>query len=183
MSASRRYGRDLEAAGGPGAGEHGDLPDGGGGADEAGEDGGGGVAADGLGPTPLGVVGDGATGQPGDASEAVGDAFDEAESGGRGAEGDGQQVGQEGGGISWLTSARKLAVPMPATPGPSQRSCFSVGGCSWRQSHVARRPATIRGRGQPVNVTWLGPGRGGCVLNGNPTPGLTFAADAPWSGT
>jgi hypothetical protein len=31
-------------------------------------------------------------------------------------------------GISWPTSARKLAVPIPATPGPSQRSLVGVVG-------------------------------------------------------
>jgi len=50
----------------------------------------------------------------GRAGEAVGDALDEPEGG--------EEVGRGAMGISWSTSASKLAIPMPATSRLNQRS-------------------------------------------------------------
>jgi hypothetical protein len=50
----------------------------------------------------------------GRAGEAVGDALDEPEGG--------EEVGRGAMGVSWSTSASKLAIPMPATSRLNQRS-------------------------------------------------------------
>jgi hypothetical protein len=44
------------------------------------------------------------------------------------------RLGRRAAGISWPTSARKLAVPIPATPGPSQRSLVGVVGSAMADS-------------------------------------------------
>lgn len=77
-------------------------------------------AADRDAAAPGRVVGQGAPTELGCTGQRVGDAFDEAERGGRSAQGAGEQAGSSAVGISCPTSARKLAVPMPAIPRVSQ---------------------------------------------------------------
>lgn len=64
--------------------------------------------------------------KPSDTSEAVGGTLDEPQRGGGRAE---VEVGNDGSsevGTSWPTSARKLAAPIPCTPGVSQSGSASA---------------------------------------------------------
>ena len=106
-----------------------DLPDRGGGADRGGEDGGGGVAADGDAlRRRSGSSARAPPAQPRGAGQPVGDAFDQARA--RRPARRGSTVRKRGSsavGISWPTSARRLAAPIPRTPGVSQASVDSSG--------------------------------------------------------
>ena len=68
----------------------------------------------------LGVVGQGAAGQPGRAGQPIGDASISPSAAAGAPRVAVSRLGSRAVGISWPTSARKLAVPMPTTPGPSQ---------------------------------------------------------------
>ena len=96
------------------------MPGGGRRADACGQDGRGCIAADGHGAPPVGVVDERAATELGEPGERVAHSFDGAKRGGGGAQGGDEQDGSSAVGISWPTSASRLAMPIPATPGVSQ---------------------------------------------------------------
>ncbi len=104
-----------------------DLPDRGGEADPGREDGRRGVAAERYGAAAAWVISERTPSELREAAQPVGDALDQPERGGRGAEHDVRNDGSSAVGTSCPRSERKLARPIPRTPGVSQvgRRCIA----------------------------------------------------------